>query len=167
MKLHDIFVRMNENDDKAHAQALQQTGFWGRAGAGCLFFAQDTGRFLVGHRSQAVEQPGTWGTWGGAIDRGEDPALAVKREAHEETGYNGPVTVEPLLVFRKNDFRYSNFLLIVEQEFTPRLNWENQGFRWCDWGAWPRLLHFGLVSLLQDAASAATMQRLRKASAKP
>ena len=56
-------------DDSDHAEALQQTGFWGRAGAGVLFLARDTGRILIAHRSADVEQPDTWGTWGGAIDR--------------------------------------------------------------------------------------------------
>lgn len=168
MNLFELFMQMREtsqDDEAAHFAALDKTGFYGKAGAGCLFLARDTGRLLLGHRSdhpppQNVEQPGTWGTFGGAINPREDPIAAVKREVKEETGFTGTATIEPLLVFKKNDFRYNNFLLIVEREFTPSLNWENQGFQWCRWGDWPQPLHFGLVSLFRDQASAATMQRL-------
>ena len=48
--------------------------------------ALDTGRILLPHRSQAVEQPGTWGTWGGAIDGKEQPKTAALRELREEAG---------------------------------------------------------------------------------
>ena len=151
MRLDELF--REGMDDALHRDALSKTGFWGAQGAGCLFFARSTRRFLVAHRSRAVEQPGTWGTWGGAVDRGEDPVAAVKREAHEEAGYTGHVEVEPLYVFRKNDFRYYNFLLIVDDEFEPRLDWENQGFRWVELGEWPTPLHFGMTALLADPAS--------------
>ena len=40
MRIIDI---IKENDAE-HAQALRDTGFWGRKGAGCLFLALDTGR---------------------------------------------------------------------------------------------------------------------------
>ena len=74
MRVLDLF-----EDDSKHRQALKQTGFWGRRGAGCVIMAQDTGRFCIAHRSENVEQPGTWGTWGGAIDEGEDPAQEIVR----------------------------------------------------------------------------------------
>ncbi len=158
MYLCEIFRLMEGNDDHLHARALQQTGFWGAQGAGLIYFAQRTKRFLLAHRSSAVEQPGEWGTWGGAIDRNENPLSAARREADEETGYHGPMLPVPLFVFRKNDFQYSNFLGIIDAEFKPRLNWENQGFRWCDFGKWPRPLHFGFVAILNDPASIKKMQ---------
>ena len=66
-----------------HGLALEETGFWGRQAAGCLFLAKNTGRILIAHRSWAVLEPGTWGGFGGAIDEGEDPAEAARREALE------------------------------------------------------------------------------------
>ena len=161
MKLQDLFENTDDDENRrAHYDALKTTGFWGSAGAGAIFMAKDTGRFLISHRSMAVEQPDTWGTWGGAIDRGENPVDAVKREVREETGYTGNFQIIPLYVFKKDTFRYYNYLVIVDHEFEPHLDWENQGYKWCDYGDWPKPLHFGLVSLLNDPASAETMQEL-------
>ena len=58
------FKNWLENDDE-HAETLAKTGFWGKQGAGSLVVAKDTGRILLAHRSRAVEQPNTWGVWGG------------------------------------------------------------------------------------------------------
>jgi 8-oxo-dGTP pyrophosphatase MutT (NUDIX family) len=142
-----------------HGDVLRQTGFWGAAGAGCLFLARNTGRLLLAHRSEgkhppfrAVEQPGTWGTWGGAIDPGESPVEAVCREAAEEAGREIlPEDVTELFVFRKGSFSYANFLVTVPEEFDPVLTWETQGSRWCDLGNWPEPLHFGVTAILADA----------------
>lgn len=143
--------RMWLENDAQHAAALRDTGFWGRAGAGALVLAADTGRILLPHRSMRVEQPGTWGVWGGAIDPGEDPMAAARREVEEEAGASGIVEMVPLYVFRKGDFKYHNFLAVVPSEFTPRLNWETQGYKWVEYGDWPSPLHFGLVSLLANS----------------
>lgn len=115
MKLLDLL----ENDNE-HAKALRQTGFWGKAGAGCVIIAKDTGRICMPKRSRMVEQPGTWGTWGGAIDGHEDPKEAAEREVREEAGYSGELELIPIFVFKKDSFRYYNFLAVVEKEFTPR-----------------------------------------------
>jgi 8-oxo-dGTP pyrophosphatase MutT (NUDIX family) len=155
MRVLDLF-----EDDSKHQQALKQTGFWGRRGAGCIIMAQDTGRFCIAHRSSRVEQPGTWGTWGGAIDEGEDPAQAARRELAEEAGYTGAMRLVPLYVFKhESGFTYYNFLAIVEREFRPKTNWETQGWDWVDYGAWPSPLHPGLKAVLSDPHSVEVMRR--------
>lgn len=117
--------------DLEHADALARTGFWGNHGAGAIVMARSTGRVLLAHRSEEVQQPGTWGSWGGAIDPQEDPVVAVHRELQEEAGYTATILdTLPLYVFRKNDFTYRNFLIITPDEFTPVLNWESQDARW-------------------------------------
>jgi 8-oxo-dGTP pyrophosphatase MutT (NUDIX family) len=159
-------IKIFENsDDDDHSAHMAKTGFWGARGAGCIFFAQDTKKFLIAHRSAYVQSPHTWGTWGGAIDRGETPIQAVTREAHEEAGYHGPIKFVPLLVFQARDdgkvvFQYYNFLAIVDQEFTPELNWETQGYEWVDFGDWPEPLHFGMQQLLSDSRSVQIMKQL-------
>ncbi len=146
--------------DEEHKAALEKTGFWGRQGAGCLFLAADTKRICIAHRSNNVEQPNTWGTWGGAIDDGEDPATAVKREVSEEASYTGPIKLLPLFTFNHpSGFTYYNFLALVPSEFTPITDWETQGSDWFEFGQWPSPLHPGLVSLINDNRS---MQIIKK-----
>lgn len=156
MRSYIDIITEHVNDD-IHQAELEKTGFWGAAGAGCVFLARSTGRLLLCHRSEDVEQPHTWGNWGGAIDPGESPDEAVAREATEETGHPGPFETIPLFVFKSASFRYYNYLVVVDDEFTPtppsKQNWETQGHRWCEWGQWPSPLHFGLQALFSDAES--------------
>ena len=121
--------------------------FWGSAGAGGVFYAEDTGRLLLAYRSGYVNEPHTWGVWGGAVDENETPEQAVKREIREETGYSGSYTLEPIWVYRKGDFRYHNFLIRVPHEFSPKLCWETEGFLWTLPPKSPKPLHFGLKAL--------------------
>jgi len=140
--------------DDMYWQELARTGFWGKQAAGCIFLSKDTGRFCLSHRSRMVVEPNTWGTWGGAMEPGEIPIDAVRREAYEETGYNGNLELTPLYVFKdSSEFKYYNFLAIVDFEFSPKLNWETQGFGWFEWGMWPSPLHFGIKLLLEDSHS--------------
>lgn len=170
MTLNELFQRQPQRrklrppvseSDTEHYDTLLKTGYWGRQAAGCIFLAQDTGRFGIAHRSQAVLEPGTWGTWGGAIDSDEDPAEAVRREVAEEAGYTGAMKLIPLLMFQApgGTFQYHNFLAVVPAEFEPRLDWETQDYRWVKWGEWPEPLHPGMRALLADRASAKTMQQ--------
>lgn len=138
--------------DADHARQLANTGFWGKAGAGVIFWAEDSRRFLLAHRSPLVEQPNTWGTWGGAINKGETAEQAAIREAREETGYHGHLHLEPLYTYKHSSgFEYHNFLAITPEEFTPQLDWETQGHAWVRHGEWRTPLHFGLSKLLEHA----------------
>jgi 8-oxo-dGTP pyrophosphatase MutT (NUDIX family) len=131
------------------AAYTDETGkFWGSQGAGAVFLAEDTGRILIQHRSAYVNEPNTWGVIGGAIDAGEDPQEAMRREVQEETGYHGPMRVEKLYVFQSGKFRYTNFLVTVPHEFSPHHGWESQGHVWTTLDDLPEPLHFGFKSLL-------------------
>lgn len=143
---------MKTDDDVVHAQALAETGFWGRKGPGCVVHALSTGRFLLALRSAWVQEPGTWGTWGGAVPEGVDPAASALRELAEETGCRDVVAMVPVHVYRDEatGFAYENFVAVVEDEFDPVLNWENEGWKWVAHGEWPQPLHFGLADLLEN-----------------
>jgi 8-oxo-dGTP pyrophosphatase MutT (NUDIX family) len=144
-----MLIREITDRDSEHRKELSRTGFWGKQAAGSIIYAASTGRFCLAHRSKLVQEPNTWGIWGGAIDEGEDPKQAALRELHEETGYAGGAELELLWIFEHNSgFRYYNFLATVEDEFTPRLDWETQGYRWVEWGDWPQPLHPGVATLL-------------------
>ena len=148
------------NQDEQHYKTLQDTGFWGKQGAGCIILARDTGRILLPLRSRRVQQPSTWGTWGGAVDEDESPIDTVRRELQEEVGFDGNPTLIPLLVFQSGEFKYYNFLAIVDHEFRARLNWETAKAGWFAFGEWPKPLHFGLKHLLSDQQSIHTIQKM-------
>ena len=46
----------------------------------------EDGRYLLQHRDDIPQiwYPDHWGCFGGAVDEGEDPITALKRELHEE-----------------------------------------------------------------------------------
>lgn len=142
-----------EEGDKAHYDAFNKTGFFGAQAAGCVFVARSTGRMMLVHRSEAVEQPFTWGNCGGAHHEDETPIDAARREGYEETGYTGHIDLVPAFVFTSGTFRYSNFFAVVEDEFVPELGWEATDYKWCTLDDMPAPLHFGIEALFGDAAS--------------
>lgn len=156
---HDFELAISqEEQERRHLDTLQDTGFWGKQGAGCLFLAKATSRFLISHRSLRVEQPSTGGTWGGALDDGETPKQGCIREVREEARYKGKFSLIPMFVFTSGSFKYHNFLAIIDEEFDPKLDWETQGYRWVDFGKWPKPMHTGLQALLKDSKSLYVMK---------
>jgi 8-oxo-dGTP pyrophosphatase MutT (NUDIX family) len=149
------------NQDDIHQETLDKTGFWGTQAAGCLFVAKDTKRLLFAHRGQYVLEPDTWGTWGGALDTGETPVQGVIREIKEEAGYKGKFLLIKLSKFThvKSGFIYHTFLAKVSKEFKPVLNWESQGYKWVEFGNWPKPLHPGLKRTLSEKASLSIIKK--------
>jgi len=151
-------------DDWTHAEALARTGFWGaHGGAGSIFLARDTGRLLLARRSHHVLQPGTWGTIGGAVDRGERPEETVVREVREELGIHVNTTdLHLCYVFRdtKSHFVYYNYTVLVTEEFQPVANWEVSEHAWVEFNQWPDPLHFGMQAWLQDPHGERTLRAL-------
>jgi 8-oxo-dGTP pyrophosphatase MutT (NUDIX family) len=144
-----------------YAKAADGQVFFGDKGAaGSLVLSQRTGRLMLQMRSENVQEPGTWGTIGGAIEEGSNPRRAAADEMFEETGYEGPMRLEPLKVFRTpgGEFFYHNFLTIVDDEFTPWQDHESGGTQWFEFGEWPQPLHFGLENLLADPQSMDTLK---------
>jgi len=128
---------------------------WGTRGAGIIVAARETGRILLLHRSDEVNEGGTWGTPGGKIDPREDARTAAIRELREESGWTSPVTVlkEPVFVFTEPDFEFSTFFGYVDDEFEPYLNWESQDAGWFTLGRLPKPLHFGVEALMRKQKS--------------
>ena len=156
MTLNQILNPLQEGPDyeRDNFDTLEKTGFWGKAGAGCIIMDRQSKEFLLPFRSRSVEQPHTWGTWGGAIDGGISPEEAVRNEVQEEAGYHGQLELVPLYVFKHaSGFRYFNFLAIVDGKFKPTLNWETEKFGWFPLNKFPSPLHFGLQGILNDTKS--------------
>ena len=156
-------IKTQENETR-HRAAKEKTGFWGERGAGALFYAKKSKRFMLGYRSEEVLQPHTFGTFGGAIDDDEAIIEAITREIVEETGYDKSIELIPLLVFKKGTFSYYNYLAIIEEEFTPTLNWENEDAPWMTLSQVMRCkqLHFGIAHLLQHDPSLKTLSALAR-----
>ncbi len=147
--------------------------FWGRAGAGILFFCPEDQTYLLTIRSQEVEQPGTVGIPGGAC-KGEgfyseeegrqvgqaEAWVCATREATEELGWfphEKKIFIEVL--FEKGNFTYRTFIVEVPlaekaiSQKTIEVNWENDDARWYGvgaiWKAWP-ILHFGAQHVFHE-----------------
>lgn len=136
---------------KYHVSRGDDERFWGNQGAGILLIARDTGRLLLVLRSPEVNEPNTWGLPGGAIDVGENPAGAARREAREEVGFKGKLQLYPAYVFSSKNFRYHNFIGAIDREFEPSLDWENSGAGWFEISDLPSPLHFGVQALFQNS----------------
>jgi hypothetical protein len=121
--------------------------------SGGLFLTKDTKRFLFLLRTQG-KTAGTWGLVGGKKEpEDHTPYDALKREIEEEVGKTPAIKkVVPLELFTSNDqqFQYNTYILIVEKEFIPTLNEEHSGYAWCDLNAWPRPLHQGVKTSLNN-----------------
>lgn len=140
------------NNSKYIEDETGRVFFGERGAAGCLVLSQKTGRLMLGLRSENVQEPSTWGTWGGAIEEGSNPQRTAFDELFEETGYDGRIRLEPLNVFTSSDgaFSYHNYLAIVEDEYAPWESHEADGYQWFELGEWPQPAHFGMDHVLAD-----------------
>ena len=120
--------------------------------SGALFYALNTKRFLFLHRTQS-KQNNVWGLVGGRSTTNETPIKALQREIKEEIG-DVAVAVKtiPLETFVSTDekFNFHTYLLVVKQEFIPKLNDEHDGYAWASFSKWPKPLHQGLRNTLQN-----------------
>lgn len=127
--------------------------YWGSAGAGILF---TTGKkILLLKRSKYVNEPGTWGIAGGKREPGETFLKAAKREATEELGKLPSYAVKGKHVYKDGDFIYMTFIFRVKEEFIPKLNWENNTYKWVTTDEARKMkLHFGTKDLMKKKINA-------------
>jgi len=134
---------------------IRDDNFWGKEATGCIPFSRTTKRFLFGFRSSKVRPPNLWGTFGGALDDNETLESNTWKELYEETRYEEQFSdrLIKLDVFQKQlsdgtVFKYHNYIAVIENEFIPRLNWENSRFMWVNYRNWPSPLIGGLEDIL-------------------
>lgn len=114
--------------------------------SGCIFLSLNTGRVMLQKRSQSCTHPGTWGFFGGKSEQDERPVETLLREIGEELGMTPEIKrIIPVNKFTApgGKFEYNSFVITVDEEFTPKLNSESDGFCWVEIGKWPRPLHSG------------------------
>jgi 8-oxo-dGTP pyrophosphatase MutT (NUDIX family)/predicted nucleotidyltransferase len=114
--------------------------------AGCILYAEDTGRWGLQQRSDTVNDPGVWAAWGGGREPGESLEQCVRRELAEESGYRGPIKLEPLA----RNAKYVTYIGIVPREFEPRPCDEWKDYCWVELGRWPAPLHPGVAAALDN-----------------
>jgi len=131
--------------------------------SGGLFLAEDTRRFLLLLRTQG-KTAGTWGMVGGKKEPTDVTIVdALTREIKEEIGNMPKIKkIVPLELFTSNDnnFQYNTYILIVENEFIPKLNYEHSGYAWCNYDSWPKPLHQGVKNSLNNKVVKAKLEVL-------
>lgn len=121
--------------------------------SGGLFLSKDTKRFLFLLRTQG-KTAGTWGFVGGKKEPTDlTPFDTLTREIFEEVG-NVPVIKKmiPLEQYVSKDllFNYNTYILLVDNEFIPNLNEEHSAYAWCNYECFPKPLHQGVKSSLNN-----------------
>lgn len=131
--------------------------------SGGLFLAKDTKHFLFLLRTQSKSK-GQWGLVGGKKEPIDStPFDIVSREVKEEVGDNHNITkIIPLELFVSDDqkFQYNTYVLLVDNEFIPKLNFEHSGYCWVNWNSWPTPLHRGVRNSLQNKIIKAKLELL-------
>lgn len=120
-------------------------------GAGILPIAK-SGKMLVGLRSKEVSYPHTWAPFGGKAET-KDMKKEALREFREETGYKGDLELFPAHVYEDESHKFHNFIGLVDEEFTPRLDHETDKAKWVTYKELKQLSpkHYGLVALLKNS----------------
>lgn len=135
-----IFKKMvgaSYDDIRRAVLSGRQTG----KGAGILFYAVKTRRFLLVKRSDEGDWAGTWACLGGGVDPGESINEGALREAWEEGAFDGDVELIPLHISTQPHFIYHNLLGIVDDEWEPTLNDEHTDYMWTTRDQFPKPLH--------------------------
>jgi 8-oxo-dGTP pyrophosphatase MutT (NUDIX family) len=88
---------------------------------------------------------------------------ALLREIQEELG--AIPTIEktvPIELYQSPDerFYYNTYVLIVSEEFCPRLNQEHWGYAWVAYDHWPRPLHQGVKTTLSSRTTRAKLETI-------
>lgn len=112
-------------------------------GVGAIIISEETGRVMTVLRSSRESHPNTWTFAGGRVGEEETMSDALLRELDEELQLKKVKKITPLHRYqsRSKDFIYETYLVLVNKEFTPQLNWENSGYAWTEIDSLPTPLH--------------------------
>ena len=119
---------------------------------GTLLLANNTKRLLFLLRDNDTHS-NTWGLVGGKVEDSETVMQALTREIKEEIGKDLIINKTiPLELFRSDDgnFEYHTFICMIDEEFIPILSDEHKGYCWCAVDSFPKPLHPGLYSSLNN-----------------
>lgn len=112
-------------------------------GVGGIIVSEDSGKVLTVLRSPKESHPNTWTFAGGRSEKNENSIDALIRELQEELQLTKIKKMLPLHRYqsRNKDFIYDTYIVLVDKEFIPKLNWENSGYAWTGIDSLPTPLH--------------------------
>jgi len=112
-------------------------------GVGAIIVSEQSGKVMTVLRSPQESHPNTWTFAGGKVEENESEIDGLKRELEEELQLTKIKKIIPLHRYqsRSKDFVYDTFVVLVNKEFIPELNWENAGYAWTDIDSLPSPLH--------------------------
>jgi 8-oxo-dGTP pyrophosphatase MutT (NUDIX family) len=112
-------------------------------GVGAIIVSEQSGKVMTVLRSHQESYPGTWTFAGGKVENEETEIDGLRRELEEELQLTKIKKIIPLHRYqsRSKDFVYDTFVVLVNKEFIPELNWENTGYAWTDIDNLPSPLH--------------------------
>lgn len=119
--------------------------------SGAIFIAAKTKRVCLFLRSKTVSKPGLWGFAGGKIESQENLLRGLSRELREEIGSVPKYLKTHLIdVYKSIDdgFMYYTFIVIVKDEFIPKINHESSGYGWFNLDNFPKPLHPGARTIM-------------------
>lgn len=126
LKTQEVNINsIHENDDKLPSDELSINV------SGVIF--DDENRILLLKRSSYEDQwqPNKFALVGGAVEKGENPEKALKREIKEETGINVDKFIEKFIIQRSSD--QVEHIFIAKYDGKPEdivVNKEHNGFGW-------------------------------------
>jgi len=152
--------------------------YWGKKASGCLFVCREDQTILLFKRSKYVEEVGTWGITGGAIDKEErgfeddffDPHLeeienpedeifnnsAIKETMEEAGGFPEQHDLIGTVDFTEGSFTYRTYIYDLSLEEKNNwtslinLNWESDKADWFSINALPPSMHPGIKNKFQE-----------------
>lgn len=116
-----------------------------------------------------MASPLTWGLPGGKVEDGERPSDAARRETLEEIGFD--IGKREIRLIYTNEvhaprFKFYTYSCVVDAEFEPKLNWENDGYIWCNPTDMPSPLHWGVQQMINHESSAKILKKFIKSQDK-
>ena len=131
---------------------------------GALFLSKNTSRYLFVLRSGA-KYDSTWAFVGGKVEKNETEYTALQREIIEEIGFM-PLVLKTIPVEKftnsKNNFTYTTYVCLIEEEFVPKINDEHKGYAWSKLTSWPKPLHPGVFTTLQVTEISAKIKTIEE-----
>jgi 8-oxo-dGTP pyrophosphatase MutT (NUDIX family) len=104
-------------------------------GVGAIIVSENSGKVMTVLRSPKETHPNTWAFAGGKVNHDESFIDALQRELQEELNLTKIKKITPLHKYqsRSKDFVYETYIVLVDREFIPELNWESTGYAWTVW----------------------------------